>query len=107
MPENEGKLTAETRPSVQMIGPGEQGSFEIGNDRFTLSVTNDYHSDSGFLYVWIYASETAVTPATMVVPSYAVQTLRAPGPDSSGNKIRTLVIYNTGGATLTCTIRTE
>jgi hypothetical protein len=108
MSTNEEKLAAATPPSTQMIGPNQQGVFEISNENSFVSVdNNDADSDSVFLHIWIYASETAVTPTRTSIPSAAIQTLRPPGRDGLGNKVRTLVIYNIGNTQLTCVLRTN
>ena len=52
-------------------------------------------------------SATPVTPTAVPVQSQASLTLRPPPPDSWGGSARTLVIYNTGGASLTCTQRSS
>ncbi len=92
-------------PNQQTIGPGQQAVFQMDYDPRTVNVNNTSSFDGQFTYVWLYPSAKSVTPRVSPIASQANVTLQPPGPDELGNRPRTLVIYNTAGATLQCTER--
>lgn len=87
------------------IGPNEQGVFLMDYDPRTVNVDSNSNFDGSFYYVWLYAAATAVTPTLQQLASEANVTLRPPAPDSNGNIVRTLVIWNTSGIQITATER--
>jgi len=88
------------------VPPGGQACFAMPYmPQSVLVQNNDMSTDTQFVLWWLYPDATTPVFSQYAVASGSAVSVYPPPPDGSGVNVATAVIFNTGAASLTCSLR--